>query len=33
MDFLDADRELISKLATGDISISRVTGAKRQASP
>jgi len=33
MDFLDADRELISKLATGDIPISRVTDAKRRASP
>ncbi|MGH9731050.1 MAG: (deoxy)nucleoside triphosphate pyrophosphohydrolase [Candidatus Acidiferrales bacterium] len=33
IDFLEADRELISKLATGDISISRVTDAKRQASP
>ena len=32
MDFLDADRELISKLATGDIPISRVTDAKREAS-
>lgn len=38
MDFLEADRELIAKLATGDIELSRVTcvkvtGAKRRASP
>ena len=33
IDFLDADREFISKLATGDIPISRVTDAKRRASP
>jgi len=32
MDFLEADRELIAKLATGDIQLSRVTGAKRRAS-
>ncbi|HEV2221981.1 MAG TPA: (deoxy)nucleoside triphosphate pyrophosphohydrolase [Candidatus Acidoferrales bacterium] len=29
MDFLDADRELISKLATGGIQLQRVTDAKR----
>ena len=38
MDFLEADRELIAKLASGDIQLSRVTcvkvtGAKRRASP
>ena len=32
MDFLDADREFISKLATGDIPISRVTSAKQSTS-
>ena len=32
MDFLDADRELISKLATGAIRLLRVTGAKQRAS-
>ena len=32
MDFLEADRELIAKLATGDIQLSRVTGAKREIS-
>jgi 8-oxo-dGTP diphosphatase len=29
MNFLDADRDLISKLATGDIQLSRVTCGKR----
>lgn len=33
MDFLEADRELIAKLASGDIELSRVTCAKRQAFP
>jgi len=32
MDFLDADRELIAKLATGDIQLLCVTGAKPRAS-
>ncbi|MHB8486001.1 MAG: (deoxy)nucleoside triphosphate pyrophosphohydrolase [Candidatus Acidiferrales bacterium] len=32
IDFLEADRELIAKLATGDIQLSRVTGAKREIS-
>lgn len=32
MDFLEADREFISKLATGDIQLPRVTSAKRRAS-
>ncbi|MGH9728128.1 MAG: (deoxy)nucleoside triphosphate pyrophosphohydrolase [Candidatus Acidiferrales bacterium] len=32
MDFLDADREFISKLATGDIQLQRVTGAKHKPS-
>jgi len=32
IDFLEADRELIAKLATGDIQLSRVTGAKHEIS-
>ena len=32
MNFLDADQELISKLAKGDIQLPRVTGAKREIS-
>ncbi|MFI5127751.1 MAG: (deoxy)nucleoside triphosphate pyrophosphohydrolase [Candidatus Acidiferrales bacterium] len=32
MDFLDADREFISRLATGDIQLQRVTDAKHETS-